>query len=115
MVKVLSPEEAVQRAQRAQEGRIDAIRGLAEVRQSSADVAEAVARRLAEVKRETDAQLADAERADARAYAAARAAGWSIDELRKVGFDEPEKVQRVTRRGRARTAAGAEPARDATD
>lgn len=101
MVKVLSPEEAVERARRAQEGRIDAIRGLAEARQATADVTEEVAQKLADVKRETDAQLADAERADVRAYNAAIAAGWSGDELRKVGFDEPEKKKRVARRSRA--------------
>ena len=118
MVKVLSPEEAVERARRAQEGRIDAIRGLAEARQATADAAEDAARKLADVKRETDALIAEAERADVRAYNAAMAAGWSADELRKVGFDEPEKKKRVARRSRvpkASIAAAADQSAQAED
>ncbi|CAM5538551.1 hypothetical protein [Leifsonia shinshuensis] len=109
MTKVLSPEEAVARAQRAQEGRIDAIRTLAEARQNSADVANEVARKLAEVKATTDAQLTEAERTDLRAYNAAIAAGWSVDDLRKVGFDEPEKKKRIARRSRAPKVSTATP------
>jgi hypothetical protein len=101
MARGPSTEEAVQRAQRAQEARIDAVRVLAEARQSTFDANEQAARKLAEVKRETDAQIADAERADVRAYNAAVASGWSVDELRKIGFDEPEKKKRVARRSRA--------------
>jgi hypothetical protein len=98
MAKELSVEEAVERAQRIQEERIGAIRGLAGARQNLADVRESAARRLAEVERETAEQIAEAEREDVKQYGAAQAAGWSVEELRKVGYAEPDKKVRVRKR-----------------
>lgn len=52
----------------------------------------AAVRALAEARAATDqkrAALADAEREDAAAWAAAERAGWSTAELKKVGFDPP--------------------------
>lgn len=98
MAKELSVEEAIERAQRIQEDRIGTIRGLAEARQTLADVRESAARRLAEVERETAEKIAKAEREDVKQYGAAQAAGWSVEELRKVGYAEPDKKVRVRKR-----------------
>lgn len=43
------------------------------------------------------------EAADVKAVNAATAAGWTPDELRKIGFPEPEKKRRVRRRSAARS------------
>lgn len=114
MARELSVEEAVQRAQQLQEDRIGAIRGLAEARQNLADVREDAARRLADVQRETAEQIAAAEREDVKQYGAAQAVGWSADELRKVGYPEPDKKARVrkrqARKSPAQTSAAAAPA-----
>lgn len=56
------------------DARMDTIRALAATRQKCAD------------KR---AELAVADREDAAAFAAAVRAGWSAEELKKVGFDDP--------------------------
>jgi len=45
-----------------------------------------------------------AERDDVRLYSAATKAGWTADELRKIGFDEPDKQRRVARRRQRGTA-----------
>lgn len=64
------------RRQRLLNQRIDAIRVLAKARQARTDA---------------QAQLEDAERTDAAAYTAGQRAGWTTDELRKVGFEEPRR------------------------
>lgn len=81
---------------------MNAIRALAEARQALTQTQDDVAKRLAEVQRETAEQVAAAEHEDVRLYGAALAAGWSRDELRKIGFTEPAKRTRVRR---SRTAA----------
>ena len=98
MAKPLAVEEAVERARRAEEHRIDAIRALALARQNLADVRTETAQRLADVQREIAQQVADAEREDARQYQAALTAGWTADELRKIGYTEPDKQARTRRR-----------------
>lgn len=50
-------------------------------------------------------QVAAVEAADVRAYRAALTDGWSPDELRTLGLDEPDKKQRVRRRAAARKTA----------
>lgn len=112
MAKELSVGEAVERAQRIQEERIGTIRGLAEARQSLADVRESAARRLAEVERETAELIAAAEREDVKQYGTAQAAGWSTEELRKVGYAEPDKKIRVRKRQarKSSTPAGSDAA-----
>lgn len=106
MPRELTVEEAVERARRAQEDRITAIRALAEARQSLADVREETARRVADVQRQAAEQVAAAEREDVKQYSAALAAGWSADELRKIGYAEPDKKARARKRT-ARRASGA--------
>jgi hypothetical protein len=109
MAKELSVEEAVQRAQQLQEDRIGAIRGLAEARQNLADTRDEAARKVAEVQREAAELVAAAEREDVKRYAAAQAAGWSADELRKVGYQEPDKKARVRKRQARKASSSAEP------
>ena len=67
MAKELSPQEAIERAQRALDDRLTSVRELAESRQKLADVREASAARIAEVEREEREKVAAAERDDARA------------------------------------------------
>lgn len=105
----LTVEQAVERATRVQQARIESIRALAAGRQSLADVKADAARKVAELERENAERISAAERDDVRLYNAATKAGWSTDELRKIGFDEPEKQRRVARRRqRGATTADAE-------
>lgn len=76
MTTTLSPDDAAAAATRLLDDRVDAIRTLAAARQARNDAR---------------AQLDEQERADAAAFAAARRAGWTPEELRKVGFDEPDR------------------------
>lgn len=112
MAKELSPEEAVERAQRAMNDRLNSIRTLAESRQNLTDVREASAARIAQVEREEREKVAAAERDDARAYSATLDAGWTASELRKIGFADTTQK----RKPRARSARKSEPleAADAT-
>lgn len=103
MAAELTVDEAVERAMRAQDDKIAAIRDLAKGRQALADVKADTARRLAEIERENAERIGAAERDDVRLYSAATKAGWSADELRKIGFDAPAKSRRVARK-RAVTA-----------
>lgn len=117
MAKTPTPEEAIERAQRAQEARLSAIRSLAEARQNVTDVREDAARQRAELDAQLTQREGDAERHDMKAYNAAVAAGWSADELRKIGFDEPDKKARTRKRAARKStpktstpAAAGEPA-----
>lgn len=98
MAKELTVDEAVERASRVQQARIESIRELARGRQALADVRTDAARRVAELERENAERIGAAEREDVRLFGAATKAGWTADELRKIGFDEPEKQRRVARR-----------------
>lgn len=103
MAKEPSIEEAVARARRAQEDRISAIRFVGEARQSLADVREETTRELVELQAQIAKRIADAEREDVKAFNAAMTAGWSIEELRKIGYAEPDKKVRARRRSTRRT------------
>ncbi|MFS0703267.1 hypothetical protein AB6N23_01970 [Cellulomonas sp. 179-A 9B4 NHS] len=105
MATNVTVDEAVARATRAQEARIESIRTLAVARQHVADVREQGARELAELQAQIARRVSDAERDDVRAYRAAEGAGWTADELRKIGFDAPDKVRRTQRRASRRGAA----------
>ena len=115
MAKELSIEEAVERAKRAQEDRIGAIRHLAEARQGVADVREDTARELADLQASVAQRVGDAEREDVKAYNAALSAGWSSDELRKIGFAEPDKKVRAKRRAARKPAGSGAPAAPAPE
>lgn len=91
---------------------MDAIRTVAEARQGVVEVRDATDRELAEFQRRLADRVAAAEREDVKAFNAALAAGWTVDELRKIGFVEPEKKVRARRRASARatTVRATEPA-----
>ena len=72
----VDPDEALDRARRLLDPRLEPIRQLAAARAARNE-----ARKVAE----------KAETTDARAYAAAVKAGWTEAELRSVGFDAPSK------------------------
>lgn len=93
-----------------QDDRLNAIRAVATARQNVADVRAATAAELAELQAKIAQRVADAEREDVRAYNAALSAGWTGDELRKIGFAEPDKKARVAKRAarRGRQAARAQ-------
>lgn len=101
MADQLTVDQAVERAMRAQDEKIAAIRELATGRQALADARDDAARKVAELERQNAEQIGAAEHEDVRLYSAATKAGWSVEELRKIGFDEPAKSRRVTRRKRS--------------
>ena len=74
---------------------------------------EETARELADLQARIAEQIATAEREDVRAYSAALSAGWSADELRKIGFSEPDKKARTRRRSTRKPASSS--ARAAAD
>ena len=118
MATQLTPEEAIERARRLQDDRLNAVRAVAEARQRLVDVQEETARELADLQARIADRIADAERDDVRAYNAAQSAGWSVDELRKIGLPEPEKKARVKRRAARKPAAPratSEPAETSTE
>lgn len=98
MAKQIDVDDLVNRARRAQEDRITTIRAYAESRQGVANVEHEAARRRAELEDELSEAAAEAERVDIQRYNAARAAGWSDTELKKIGLDAPTKVRRVRKR-----------------
>lgn len=75
------------RARELLNARVDSVRALVLARQALVD-------------------LAAAESEDTRAYRAALNDGWSADELKKLGVDEPAKQARVRRRAAHKPAAG---------
>lgn len=101
----LTVDEAVQRAMRTQDEKITAIRQLAVSRQHLADVRADAAQKVTELERENADRIGAAERDDLRLYGAATKAGWSDEELRKIGFETPAKVRRVARKKRAASTA----------
>lgn len=98
MAEQLTVDQAVERAMRTQDEKIAAIRELAQGRQALADIKDEAARKVAEIERQNADDIGAAEREDVRLYSAATKAGWSTDELRKIGFDEPAKLRRIARR-----------------
>ena len=115
MSNSVSIEEAVERAKRAEEDRIEAIRALATARQSITDAREDAARELAELQAHHAELMRDAEAADVRAYSAAVKAGWSTEALRDIGFPEPEKKKRVRARSPRKPKVAAASSQAATN
>jgi len=90
MASELSLEQTEARAKQLLDGRIQTIRDLVTHRQRLADL---------------QAQVDEAEGADVQLYAAAQRNGWTPDELRKLGINEPAKRARVRKRAAAKTGA----------
>jgi len=109
MAKEPTADEAIARARALQDDRLNAIRAVATARQTVADVREATAAELAELQARIAQRVADAEREDVRAYNAALSAGWTGDELRKIGFAEPDKKARVAKRTARRVRQAGRP------
>jgi hypothetical protein len=61
---------------------------------------------------ELRAQIAGAEREDARLYSAALRAGWSADELKKLGLSEADRKARPRRRTTSPRQAAEQPSGD---
>lgn len=99
-----TPDEAIARARALQDERITVIRSVAEARQKVDDVREQTTRELSDLQERIAQRLGEAEGEDARAYAAALSAGWTPEEMRRIGFTEPAKKARVRRRATQRTA-----------
>lgn len=98
MTTPLTEHEAVERATRLQDAKIETVRALARGRQALTEAAQEAARRRAEVEQQTAELVRSAEADDARLYLAATRAGWTPAELKKIGFDESAKVGRVRRK-----------------
>ena len=95
MASTLDAQTTESKARALLDNRITSVRALVTARQALDDLRE---------------QIAAAEAEDVKAYRAALSDGWSADELRKLGLDEPEKKQRVRRRSTARKTTAPEPA-----
>lgn len=107
MANELKIEEVMERARLAQEDRMAAIRVVAEARQSLLDVQTQTEQELSELRAKATQRVAVAEREDVRAYNASLTAGWTVEELKKIGFGEPVKKTRARRRSARKTSDGA--------
>lgn len=76
MATAISADDVETAARALLDNKVAAVRDLAHARQ---------------LRNDKRAELAEAERADATAYAAAERAGWTAEELRKVGLDPPDR------------------------
>lgn len=92
MVTKLDAEAAEAKARELLDNRIDAVRELVRSRQALADLQE---------------QVALAQDEDLKRYRAALSGGWSTEELRKLGIEEPAK-KRARKTPRTTPAKSAE-------
>jgi hypothetical protein len=99
MAKNPTAEEAIERARALQDSKIEAVRVLAESNQNVSDARE---------------RAIEAEREYVRVFGAAISAGWTPDELRKIGFSHTETKSRP-RRTRPAGQTTNEAAQDNTD
>lgn len=88
MASTPNVDEAVDLARQSQEDKIEAVRKLAEARQTVEDV---------------KTQLSAAEGADLKAWNHAVSLGWPETELKRIGFKEPEKKRRPKKQGATRS------------
>lgn len=103
MATTPTPEEAVERARRTQDARIEAVRALAQSRQELADARAKSDQERAALESQIKERMREFEALDVKAYSAATSAGWTPEELRKIGFTEPEKKRRVRRRATSKS------------
>lgn len=103
MATTPTPEEAVERARRTQDQRVETVRTLAQTRQELTNERESADRERAELEARLKDRMREYESADVKAFNAATAAGWTAAELRKIGFPEPEKKRRARRRSTAQS------------
>ena len=98
MATSVDAQSAEKKARELLDNRIESVRALVRSRQALADA---------------QARVAEAEKADVATYRAAVRDGWTEDELRKLGIDEPEKKQRTKRRATARRSTSSSAPTDA--
>lgn len=79
------------------------MRVLAQARQELTNERESADRERAELEARLKDRMREYEAADVKAFSAATAAGWTPEELRRIGFPEPDKKRRVRRRSTARS------------
>lgn len=91
MVMKLDAESAEKKARELLDSRIDAVRALVASRQSLADLQE---------------QVEQAREDDLKKYRAALRDGWSTEELRKLGIDEPVRKRARKTPGTTRSKSG---------
>lgn len=91
MAKHPSVDEAVERAKRAQDNRIDAVRTLAQAREALTATHEQGEREIAALRATLAEQDAAARQVDRQAYSRALAAGWTTAELVRIGFTASPK------------------------
>lgn len=126
MANIPTPEQAVELAQRAQEDRIAAVRELAYTRNAleTTKKSEAAARDALEqeykqrrkaLEDELKNQAKSTKQADVKAYRAALRAGWSEDELKRIGFPKPNAQRNKKRRAHAPTNTTAHTPGDANN
>ena len=107
MASTLDAQTTESKARALLDNRINSVRTLVTARQSLDDLRE----QIPVVAGEEICDDGNAiEGDDVKAYRAALTDGWSADELRKLGLDEPEKKQRVRRRAAPRKTTATEPA-----
>lgn len=104
MTKELNVNEILDRARKAQENRLAVIQGLAEAQQNVVHVRAEAAARIAKVELETSALIAEAERHHVSEFNGAQRAGWAVDELKSLGFSEPDKKARTRKRAARKPA-----------
>lgn len=101
-------EDVMERARLAQDHRMSAIRAVAEARQGLLDVQAQTDQELNELRAKINQRVATAEREDVRAYNASLHAGWTAEELKKIGFTEPVKKTRARRRSPRKSGGDAD-------
>lgn len=93
MATQIDAEKIEKELQQRLSNRMDSVRELVKSRQKVADARDA---------------LGAAEDEDARRYQAALTAGWTAEELRSAGLNEPDKKLRVRKRSTRRTTVTTE-------
>lgn len=91
MATTPTPEDVAERVRRSQEQRIETEWELAESRQALTDQREAADRERAKLEARSKNKLREREAAEVEAYSKTTFAEWIFEELRKIGFPEPEK------------------------
>lgn len=87
----LTPDQAVEAAQQAEQTRLEAIRRLAEARQEIQETIENAKQQRADLESRLQIRTREAEQAARLAWKAALKAGWTPAELRKIGFPVPAR------------------------
>lgn len=101
MDKAPNIEQAIERARRAQEHRVNVIRDVATAREELNQTRKQTSQELDELKAKTAERIKTAQSADTNAYRAALKAGWTREELRDIGFTEPSRKTSTRSRRRA--------------